>query len=34
VPAQDFDLDPVGLKRLHRVTPGAKVPRLQPAFTV
>jgi EAL domain-containing protein (putative c-di-GMP-specific phosphodiesterase class I) len=33
VPAQDFDLGPVGLKRLHRTTHGVKLPRLQPAFT-
>lgn len=33
VPAQDFDLSAVGLKRLHRATHGGKLPRLQPAFT-
>ena len=33
VPAQDFDLSPVGLKRLHRATHGVALPRLQPAFT-
>jgi diguanylate cyclase len=33
VPAQDFDLSPVGLKQLHRATHGVKLPRLQPAFT-
>jgi diguanylate cyclase len=33
VPAQEFDLGPVGLKRLHRATHGVKLPRLQPALT-
>jgi diguanylate cyclase len=33
VPAQDFDLSAVGLKRVHRTTRGVKLPRLQPAFT-
>jgi EAL domain-containing protein (putative c-di-GMP-specific phosphodiesterase class I) len=33
VPAQDFDLGPVGLKRVHRATRGVTLPRLQPALT-
>lgn len=33
VPAQDFDLGPVGLKRVHRATREVKLPRLQPALT-
>jgi diguanylate cyclase len=32
VPADEFDLGPVALKRLHALSQGAKMSRLQPAF--